>query len=421
MAERSDRWRSSTLDPPDRRRNLSDNPRSMPSSPREGRRAAASSMARALPSSRRQISPIRPGLSAASSPAPACRARSTKSATASPVGASPDGSSVDGSAGGVPPVGGPSSAGSTPGPMASGPAGSPAQWEGSDSPGTGNTHSNGSISRACEVARIATSGQRPSTRSTKTATASARCSQLSRTSSASRPARWSITASSPDRPCESPRPSVLATAVPTSSPSVTGTRSTNQTPSRRSAARPAATAAARRVLPTPPGPVAVTSRLSCSAAVSAATSAARPTNDVSGTGTARPAPAAPCPPPAAVSGGVSARSWTKRASARRSGTSSLRSSDETWLSTVRTDTKRRAAISAFVARSATRASTSASRSDTPASIRVSAGPTTTRFCRGGPPNRARVPVAGVAIRGGSVVDPWCFRAAPRWQKPSSDP
>ena len=40
--------------------------------------------------------------------------------------------------------------------------------------------------------------------------------------------------------------------------SVTGTRSTNHTPSAKSPARSAATAIASRVLPTPPGPTAVT-------------------------------------------------------------------------------------------------------------------------------------------------------------------
>ena len=47
-----------------------------------------------------------------------------------------------------------------------------------------------------------------------------------------------MTASSPERPWASPRPSVLATAVATSSPSVTGTRSTNQTPPRRRRGEP---------------------------------------------------------------------------------------------------------------------------------------------------------------------------------------
>jgi len=57
----------------------------------------------------------------------------------------------------------------------------------------------------------------------------------------------------------------------------------------------------------------------------------------------------------------------RAANERRSATPSLRSSEDTWLSTVRTEMKSRSAISAFVRCSATSASTSASRAETPAS------------------------------------------------------
>ena len=126
----------------------------------------------------------------------------------------------------------------------------------------------------------------------------------------------------------------------------------------------AATASASRVLPTPPGPTAVTSRgpsgAAASSAASAARSAARPTNGVSaeGSGAARPArPAAAALPCSAASAD----------SARRSLTPSLRSSADTWLSTVRIEMNSRAAISALVRCSPTAASTSASRADTPLS------------------------------------------------------
>ena len=100
-----------------------------------------------------------------------------------------------------------------------------------------------------------------------------------------------------------------------------------------------ATASASRVLPTPPGPTAVTSRCRARTSASAARSAARPTNDVSGDGSDGPA----------TSGGRSqsrrpAREAARSASARRSARFSLRSSDETWLSTVRTEMNNRPAI-----------------------------------------------------------------------------
>jgi hypothetical protein len=66
--------------------------------------------------------------------------------------------------------------------------------------------------------------------------------------------------------------------------SVTGTRSTNHTPSEYSLTASAATANASRVLPTPPGPTAVTSRCDLINSVSSDCSVARPTNEVSGAG-----------------------------------------------------------------------------------------------------------------------------------------
>ena len=61
-----------------------------------------------------------------------------------------------------------------------------------------------------------------------------------------------------------PRPSTAARAGATIASSVTGTRSTYQTPAGNWLACSAATASASRVLPMPPGPTAVTSRCSVS-------------------------------------------------------------------------------------------------------------------------------------------------------------
>ena len=160
--------------------------------------------------------------------------------------------------------------------------------------------------------------------------------------------------------------------------------------------RSAATASANRVLPTPPGPTTVTSRCSSRAAVRAARSAWRPTNEVRGTGSGgREVRRLAC----SFGGGAAASS----ARARRLLAPSLRSNADTWLSTVRTDTKRRAAISAFVRRWASRSRTSASRSDTPAS------PVTRPFCasraRRGGVWRPEWRITPYPIRGRSVASP----------------
>ncbi len=124
---------------------------------------------------------------------------------------------------------------------------------------------------------------------------------------------------------------------------VTGTRSTYQTrPENRSTTSPA-TASASRVLPTPPGPRAVTSRASVTACASAARSAARPTNGVSGAGSgAAVAGGSPGAGPVGAAGPEPSGSAApaSRASERRSSAPSFRSNDDTWLSTVRTEMKR---------------------------------------------------------------------------------
>lgn len=165
------------------------------------------------------------------------------------------------------------------------------------------------------------------------------------------------------RPGCSPTPMAAATAAPTRPGSVTGTRSTKHTPSAKSPATSAATASASRVLPTPPRPTAVTSRRAVTAAASSPRSRVRPTKAVNGAGSAGAGRA--CSAPACSARVRSARvcSLACRDSARRSGTSNFRNSEETCDSTVRTEMNSRAAISALLRCSPSSPSTSASRAE----------------------------------------------------------
>ena len=83
---------------------------------------------------------------------------------------------------------------------------------------------------------------------------------MSMTSSASRLASDATSATSIEAARCWGTPTVSATVGMTIAGSVTWTRSTNHAPSRRAGATPAATLNASRLLPTPPGPVAVTMR-----------------------------------------------------------------------------------------------------------------------------------------------------------------
>ena len=128
-----------------------------------------------------------------------------------------------------------------------------------DSGGTTRTCSPGRFSGVRLVARTRSRGHPASSRSTARAQGSARCSQLSRSSSSrwsrirrmgaarGSPAPWSLTSRA------------SATVAPISDGSPTGARSTSRTPSGKP---PAVAAACRasRVLPTPPAPASVTRR-----------------------------------------------------------------------------------------------------------------------------------------------------------------
>src|SRR5689334_1711608 len=280
--------------------------------------------ARQIPATRRPATPAAPA-GPAGSGAPAAAARAANSAAASPPS---------------PPGGG------------------------TDSPGTGYTASCGTTRRIRLVTSTARFGQADSSRSVSTATAFTRCSQLSSTSSARRSPSAAASASWAGRDEDSSAPRQASTAAGSSAGSVTGTRSAYQVAPNQSATS-AATASASLVLPIPPGPTAETSRDVASTAARAARSPSRQTNEVSGAGSRGEAPG-PVPVSAARYPAAS------RTSSRWVPTHSLRRSAATWLSTVRTEMNSRPAISAWLRCSPSRARTSVSRPDTPASARADA-------------------------------------------------
>ena len=120
--------------------------------------------------------------------------------------------------------------------------------------------------RNCSCTRLVTSSTRPghaARRSASGAVAASRCSKLSSTTSCCRSASASIRRSGSSRLPTSRKPSPWASALSTRAGSRTGVRSTSVTPSGKrcvSPARRAAAASARRVFPTPAGPVSVSSR-----------------------------------------------------------------------------------------------------------------------------------------------------------------
>ena len=142
-----------------------------------------------------------------------------------------------------------------------------------------NTDSSGMFSGTCDVASTVTPAQ--FTRiawAILGATWSTRCSRLSITSRARRACRKSIRRSVGERLLAGVTASAVVTASTTGAPTGTGASSINHTPSANCSEVRAVDARtrARWVLPTPPGPVTVTSRCSASIPVSAARAAARP-------------------------------------------------------------------------------------------------------------------------------------------------
>ena len=111
-----------------------------------------------------------------------------------------------------------------------------------------------------------------------------RCSALSSTSSRSCPRSRSTRSSATGRPGSRTAPTASAMAGSTWSASSSGASSTSRTPSAYRSCTAAAAARTRRVLPTPPGPLSVTSRLVRSRSATRATSSSRPMRGVAGAG-----------------------------------------------------------------------------------------------------------------------------------------
>ena len=161
--------------------------------------------------------------------------------------------------------------------------------EGSASGGTGCSIS----PRTLRGARLVTSTVRPGHAATRPATsgaASSRCSRLSSTRRNRPSLSLSVRASYGVRPSLTAAPSEPSTAGITSAGSSIGASPTKATPSGKSpeASEARAASTARRVLPTPPVPVSVSSRTPGRANRSATSpsSRSRPTSDVAGYGSA---------------------------------------------------------------------------------------------------------------------------------------
>ncbi len=226
-------------------------------------RAAASSIASGSPSSRRQISATVPALSAVTAKVgKTARARSVNNRPASDRSTSWLGTWPSWRPDIVP--------------LSAG---------GSESGGTGNSRSPDKRSGARLVTSTVSCGQATSS-SPICRAASRTCSQLSSTSSRGRARSVMISRSTSGCSPASRTPTACAMVGTTRWGSVSGARATNATPSAPSSAHRVATSIARRVLPTPPGPVSVSNRTSGRrrrAAIVAA-SCSRPTSAVSGRG-----------------------------------------------------------------------------------------------------------------------------------------
>jgi hypothetical protein len=148
------------------------------------------------------------------------------------------------------------------------------------SEGTVYVRSPSTSSASREVAKIRQRDPDDKISSTRSATSSIRCSQLSRTSSKSLPAK-AVAASSVSRIAS---PAASATVETTSDGSLSGANAAKNTPSGNSSTNSAAAASASRVLPAPPMPVKVTSRFAASSVASCVSSSSRPINSVRCTG-----------------------------------------------------------------------------------------------------------------------------------------
>lgn len=127
------------------------------------------------------------------------------------------------------------------------------------------------------VARICTFGHARMTPSMNSAQSSIRCSQLSSVRSTSWEARYSMITSIVVHEGWSCRPSCAATVCAKRAESRNSASSMKRTPSRKLRRTAAATCTARRVLPTPPGPVSVKSLEDASSRFASVTCCRRPT------------------------------------------------------------------------------------------------------------------------------------------------
>jgi hypothetical protein len=150
--------------------------------------------------------------------------------------------------------------------------------------GTRQTRSPGTPSATRLVASTRTPGQAATSPPASSAAAATTCSQLSSTRSSSAAASASASVSSIARPASSSMPSATPTALAIWAGSEIGASSARETPSRNRGARRAPSSRLSRVLPQPGAPVSVSSRASAMSPSSAAVSASRPKNRVSGTG-----------------------------------------------------------------------------------------------------------------------------------------
>ncbi len=121
-------------------------------------------------------------------------------------------------------------------------------------------------------------------RSATTGAAAMTCSKLSRTSRSRLSRSQSATVSLMGRVPPSVTPSAVAIRGATSIGSRIGSSGTKKTPSGKSSAARAASWSDSRVLPVPPGPVRVSSRVVASSPAASSSSASRPTKVVSCTG-----------------------------------------------------------------------------------------------------------------------------------------
>ncbi len=190
---------------------------------------------------------------------------------------------------------------------------------GTGSAATGQRCSHPSPSRSRLVVSSRSPGAARSRRSARSAHASTRCSQLSRITSDWRSRRCSASTVAWLRPVSSctPRDSSIVCAM--SAGSCRPASSTSHTPSSNARCSPAAVTTAKRVLPTPPTPVSVTSLALPSRRLTSATSCLRPTKLVVSAGRLprlRVAAAIPTRPTVGTSAGTGQRGPSEGATLR---------------------------------------------------------------------------------------------------------